>query len=275
MANMRKNQTFIAAGAFALLLALLAVSLLSGVVAYVATGITAAVHALGVYTSATRHRRNTAVRFGALATSAVAVAAVAALDPVAWLIPVLVVSIVGWFAQRTLQSYMKPATELPAEIERKLSRLVQFSTDSVSGFHIGARVDGAVVAVRYVELSPKTGADGALSDRNVLRGIEDAQKARRILAQSGLTNPSMMIVVDRQIDSGSHDDVLVVDTRGLDAAVNSAEHPDLSEIAAVAEAAGIKLSRNDLRNVQRAQKSQGKSGSTKVKHQGRVTKSVK
>ena len=275
MANMKKNQTFIAAGAAALLLTLLGVSLLSGVVAYLATGITAAVHALSVYTSATRHRRNTAARVAALSVSAAALSTVAVFDQVVWLIPVLVVSIIGWFAQRTLQSYMKPAAELPAEIERKLSRLIQFSADSVAGFHVGARNDGAVVAVRYVELASKTDADGALRDRNVQRAVEDAQKARTILIQSGITNPAMTIIVDREINSGSTNDVLVVDVRGLDAAVNSATQPDLSEIAAVAEAAGIKLSRDDLRNVQRAQKTQGRTSSKKVTHQGRVTKSVK
>lgn len=272
---MKKNQTFIAAGAAALLLTLLGVSLLSGVVAYLATGITAAVHALSVYTSATRHRRNTAARVAALSISAAALSTVAVFDQVVWLIPVLVVSIIGWFAQRTLQSYMKPAAELPAEIERKLSRLIQFSADSVAGFHVGARNDGAVVAVRYVELASKTDADGALRDRNVQRAVEDAQKARTILIQSGITNPAMTIIVDREINSGSTNDVLVVDVRGLDAAVNSATQPDLSEIAAVAEAAGIKLSRDDLRNVQRAQKTQGRTSSKKVTHQGRVTKSVK
>lgn len=179
-----------------------------------------------------------------------------------------------WFAARTMRRYLRPGAEMPADVITRIENLAMLSGEAVSGIRIGARKsDGAVLGFGYCSI----GQQSVRESRAVSKFLADAKNANDILQRSGGVSATNLCIVDRAGVNETIEDCRIVSVENIAGAISGAGGPNLETIVAAAEAAGITLSRQQLRDVGRRQgstpggKNAPKNGK-KIVHKGRVTK---
>jgi hypothetical protein len=190
-----------------------------------------------------------------------------------WVFLALIVLVGGvhLFARRTLFRYLRPAAEMPGEFHGIIEQSVMLSEESIAGIAIGARkTDGAVIGVGWAEV--RGGA--ILEQAGVKKFAQDAEAARGVLKKTNDIDSNFICLVAGTKIYEKLNDVMVVSSDMFKKAVDSVKGPDLATIAAAAEKAGITLSREQLRMVEKRQQAQSgkKTNGKKIVHKGRVTK---
>ena len=174
---------------------------------------------------------------------------------------------IGWFAARTMYSYLKPALEVSGEVLHRIEQHIQLSGESLAGVRMGVRVsDGTVIGVAVAGE-----VRGEVSkDQSVAKAIQDARNAREILRKNNGIEAAMLCVAEGTFSTQTIDGVVVCNLQSLPSAVGSIPGASVKDIAAMAAAGGVNLNRNQLRTID---KHQGrKTGGKKIVHRGRVTK---
>jgi hypothetical protein len=207
-----------------------------------------------------------------LGVTAGAAGAVLLVDGAVWVAPVAAVGVGGWFVLRTLHKYLRDADELPGSVRARLERKVQFAGESVAGLHVAVRGDGATFLIGYA--GEVRSVD--VQDKAIARFAQSAAAGRDILARQGVDRVTALCVVEGDKVRAAVGDVVVASIDAAGAVLDQAEAPAFDDILAAAEAAGVQLNRETARQVRsgRGQSKAKTKGSSKVVHQGRVTRKL-
>lgn len=168
----------------------------------------------------------------------------------------------------SLSKQLAPAEDLSAEMRAGLARAgVTLAEESAGGWHMGATSAGVVVLVRPIEAS-----EGEVTDWKSVRDLESSAKAPvSVLATQGISPLIVAVTTKENIAPTQVGDVTVCSLSKVGSVIRKAPS-SVTDPRAVMSASGVAVGRSVARAATR--QTGGAKKSSKVVHQGRVTKRV-